>query len=88
MNVTVFTRHSADCPKKSDKYWTRSKCSKWLSVSDDRGFTRQSAKTRSWEEAERKAKTMDAAAETQVHVFLPIPGPGRRRHADATSPSA
>jgi hypothetical protein len=30
-----------------------------LEVLDDRGFTRQSAKTRSWEETERKAKTME-----------------------------
>jgi hypothetical protein len=59
MNVTVYTRHCADCPKKSDKYWKRCKCPKWLSTSDDRGFTRQSAKTRSWEKAESIAKTME-----------------------------
>jgi hypothetical protein len=59
MNVTVFTRHSADCPKKSDRHWKGCKCSKWSSVSEDRGFTRQSAKTRSWKQAERRVKTME-----------------------------
>jgi hypothetical protein len=61
MNVTVFTSHSADCPKKFDRHWKGCKCSSWSPVSEDRGFTRQSAKTRPWEESERRVKDHGAA---------------------------
>jgi len=57
MIVTVFTRHSADCPHKDDRYWKRCKCPKWIYV--ERTRQRISAKTRSWEAAQKKARELE-----------------------------
>ena len=53
--VTVFTRHSADC-KKSDPQWKRCNCRKSLYIYADGKVTYKSAKTRSWETAEKAAQ--------------------------------
>jgi integrase len=63
MNVTVYTRHSDDCPHKQDRNWRRCRCPKWLTISRAGGFIRQSAKTRSWEQAETKAKKLEQEAD-------------------------
>jgi hypothetical protein len=54
--ISVFTRHSPDCTKKTDKNWKRCDCRKWLYVYEDGLPSRISAKTRSWEQAERFAQ--------------------------------
>src|ERR1019366_6024054 len=54
--VTVFTRHSPDCPKKDNRYWKRCKCRKALYLYENGHDQIISAKTRSWEQAERLAK--------------------------------
>ena len=56
LTVTVFTRHAPDCPKKADRYWKRCGCRKALYVYADGKPTVVSAKTRSWEQAERLAQ--------------------------------
>lgn len=54
--ITVFTRHSAECPKADNPQWKRCNCRKSLYIRED-GKTRYvTAKTRSWEEAERFAQ--------------------------------
>ena len=53
--VTVFTRHSADC-KKTDPQWKRCNCRKSLYIYADGKVTYKSAKTRSWETAEKAAQ--------------------------------
>ncbi|HYV74635.1 MAG TPA: hypothetical protein VFB24_10285, partial [Candidatus Binatia bacterium] len=53
MTITVFTRHSDNCPHKHDRYWKRCRCRKWLYVEGSRKPI--TAKTRSWADAERKA---------------------------------
>jgi len=56
--VIVFTRHSPDFPRKDDRYWRRCNCRKYLYIyiyEDGRDRT-VSAKTRSWERAERLAQ--------------------------------
>ena len=82
MHATVFVRHSQDCPRKANRYYRGCRCPKWLAVSDDRGFTRTSAKTRSWEKAVAKARALETPAaktpasdertsiETAVNKFL------------------
>jgi integrase len=62
MNISVYTRHEADCPKRKDRYWKRCKCPKWLYYSDAR--KRVSAKTRSWEKAKSLAVEANAAPES------------------------
>lgn len=57
LTITVFTRHSDDCAKAYDPQWKRCRCRKSLYIREH-GKTRYvSAKTRSWDEAERVART-------------------------------
>ena len=56
--VRVYTRHDPDCPRVDDPQWRRCKCRKYLYIykdSKDRGI---SAKTRSWDVAEKKARAI------------------------------
>jgi integrase len=53
--ITVFTRHSTDCPK-TDPQWKRCDCRKSLYIYEGGKVTYRSAKTRSWEQAERVAQ--------------------------------
>jgi site-specific recombinase XerD len=56
LTITVFARHSVDCPKRDDPQWKRCKCNKSIYIRE-RGKTRYiSAKTRSWAEAEELAQ--------------------------------
>lgn len=53
--VTVFTRHTGKCPKRKDRFWKRCNCRKSLYIYEDGKVTNISAKTRSWEQAEKAA---------------------------------
>ncbi len=54
--VKVYTRHTSDCPKEDDPQWRRCKCRKYLYIYKDGKDRAISAKTRSWEAAEKKAR--------------------------------
>jgi integrase/recombinase XerD len=56
ITVTVYTRHSSDCPKKTHRYWKRCDCRKWLYIYENGNDRSKSAKTRTWEQAERAAQ--------------------------------
>ena len=56
LTITVFTRHSADCPKSDNPQWKRCNCRKSLYIREGGKTTYISAKTRSWAEAERLAQ--------------------------------
>jgi integrase/recombinase XerD len=57
MHVRVYTRHHPDCIHAKKRYWAKCNCPKWLAItSDDAPRKLLSAKTRSWERAEKKAK--------------------------------
>ena len=69
MTIEVYTRHSVDCPQKDNRYYRRCRCRKWLIFVDQN--KRVSAGTRSWEEAERKARTLSdstVAVATDTHT--------------------
>jgi len=78
METVVFTKHSVKCPHKGKRYWRRCRCRKWIYIAVER--RRIPAQTRSWEEAERKAKRLsgdataaDASGQTvseAVRLFL------------------
>src|ERR1035437_3036660 len=51
--ITVFTRHSEECPKRDNPQWKRCNCRKHLYIYEAGSVTYRSAKTRSWEQAER-----------------------------------
>jgi len=59
MHLFVYTRHSAKCPRRHDRFWRRCHCPKWI-----RGFLegkpiRASAWTTDWEKAQSKAREME-----------------------------
>lgn len=53
--ITVFTRHSEDCSQRNPQ-WKRCKCRKSLYIYENGKKTVVSAKTRSWEDAEKVAQ--------------------------------
>jgi integrase/recombinase XerD len=56
--VKVYTRHSRNCPKRDRSDWARCNCMKWLYTYRDGKYKLVSAKTRSWEKAEQKAREL------------------------------
>lgn len=63
--LSVYTRHSSDCPRVNDGTWKRCRCPKWIWGTLPNGdFLRRSAKTRSWERAEEVRRELEAGPET------------------------
>lgn len=57
--LSVYTRHYPPC-NKTDASYRRCRCPKWINGTLSSGqFIRESARTRSWETAERKARLME-----------------------------
>jgi hypothetical protein len=54
--VKVYTRHNRGCAKRDRPDWARCNCVKWLYVYRNGKNTLTSARTRSWEKAEQKAR--------------------------------
>jgi integrase/recombinase XerD len=65
--LSVYTRHSARCPKKDDIHWKRCRCTKWINGLLNGQFIRKSAKTRSWEKAEDTKRHWEIADKPQKH---------------------
>jgi integrase/recombinase XerD len=66
MALFVYTRHTVDCPKRSDRFSKRCRCPKWIrGILNDLPF-RQSAGTRSWEKAEEKRRLLENEAEARA----------------------
>lgn len=63
--LSVYTRHAQNCDHRDDINWRRCRCPKWIQGvgADGRGQIRITAKTRSWEQAEARARLMDQAAD-------------------------
>src|ERR1700683_795445 len=55
-NVSVFARHSVDCPYHKNPQWKRCDCRKSLYIREGGKTTYISAKTRSWEQTELMAQ--------------------------------
>jgi integrase/recombinase XerD len=58
VTVNVYTRHKRSCPKRDQPDWARCNCMKWLYVYRNGKDRLISAKTRSWEKAEQKAREL------------------------------
>jgi len=56
ITVKAYTRHNRNCPKRDRSDWARCNCVKWLYIYRDGKYKLVSAKTRSWERAEQKAR--------------------------------
>ncbi|HZU32846.1 MAG TPA: hypothetical protein VFB79_17145 [Candidatus Angelobacter sp.] len=58
--LRIYTRHDRDCPHQADIYHRRCRYAKWIrGVLPNRGAIRQSARTCSWEQAERYAHQLE-----------------------------
>jgi hypothetical protein len=58
--VTVYVRHSPGCKYSGDDYAKRCDCIKWFRWWDlDRSRKRESARTRSWTEAELRKRDLE-----------------------------
>lgn len=56
LTISVFTRHSPECPQRDNPQWKRCRCRKSLYFYEDGKARYLSARTRSWEQAERVAQ--------------------------------
>ena len=56
--ISLFVRHTAKCPKREDSQWKRCNCRKSIYLYEDGKVSYKSAKTRSWEQAEKVAQAM------------------------------
>src|ERR1700678_2984744 len=59
----VYARHTPDCDHRDDPKYRRCRCPKWIDGYVDGQRVRQSAKTRSWDQAEKKARGIDDASD-------------------------
>jgi hypothetical protein len=59
--LTICTRHAGDCDHRDDMNWRRCRCPKWIrGVLPNGRNLRTAAKTRSWEQAEKYARKLEA----------------------------
>jgi integrase len=76
--LNVYTHHSEECDHRNDMSWRRCRCPKWLrGVLPNGRNLRTSAKTRSWEQAEKYARRLEAEND-----------PLREDEARSTAPAA
>jgi site-specific recombinase XerD len=58
--LNVYTRHAPECDHRDDMNWRRCRCPKWIrGVLPNGRNLRTSAKTRSWEQAEKFARKVE-----------------------------
>ncbi len=77
MGLFVYTRHTSDCPKKSDRFWKRCRCPKWIRGTLNGAAIRQTADTRSWERAESERRRLEEEAERQATALREGSAPQR-----------
>lgn len=59
MHLFVYTRHSAKCPRRKDRFWWRCHCQKWIQGVLNGKWIRVAAWTANWDRAETKAREME-----------------------------
>jgi integrase/recombinase XerD len=63
--VSVYVRHAPDCPHRKHRHYRRCRCPKWLYFTYRGKKSRQSARTRSWEQAEKNARALEREYEAR-----------------------
>ncbi len=70
--LSVYARHAHECDHRDDINWRRCRCPKWIQgISGDGRPLRVTAKTRSWEQAEARARQMEYAADPNKPQIKP-----------------
>ena len=77
--LSVYCRHLKKCDHRDDLNWRRCHCPKWIqgTLPNDE-YVRQTAKTSSWEQAEKIARKMQEACDPDGGLGSNRP-PFRRR---------
>lgn len=78
--VKVYTRHKRTCPKRDRPDWARCNCVKWLYVYRDGKCKLTSAKTRSWERAEQKARELRDSFDVTKQLQRQLEAQNKRTH--------
>jgi integrase/recombinase XerD len=86
--VKVYTRHKRNCPKRDRSDWARCNCMKWLYIYRDGKCKLASAKTRSWEKAERKAREILDSFDPIRQLQLQLENKANGRKAEVEIPAA
>ena len=75
--VAVYARHKPECPNKGNPYWRKCRCTKYLYIYSNGASRQISAKTRSWEKAEKRAQeireSFDPAKQLQRELETKTP---------------
>ena len=79
MTILVYTRHPITCRKQDDRYCRTCDCPKWHQYQHNGRQVRESAKTRSWETASKKAREK----EHNLEFGLPLEKPKHKTKTDA-----
>jgi integrase/recombinase XerD len=58
-SISIFVRHSLNCPRKRDELYRNCRCPKHLRYTHDGKQHRQSAKTRTWSVAEQRRREIE-----------------------------
>jgi hypothetical protein len=59
MTITIYRRHGAECPEKSNRYAPRCGCPLWFQFLWLNYQNKWSAETQNWSEAQSKAKALE-----------------------------
>jgi len=81
LSLFVYTRHTSDCPKKSDRFWKRCRCPKWIRGILNASPVRQTAETRSWEKAEEQCRRLEEEAAQRASSIRNGEAPPRKSEA-------
>lgn len=71
-SIDIFVRHNRDCEHRDDERWKRCKCRKHLRWTWEGKQHRKSAKTRSWDAAERARRDLELKYESSALSARPI----------------
>lgn len=80
MHVILYKRHSVNCPFRADKASRRCDCSIWMEWNANGKQTRTSAKTKSWEFAQQKARHIEQG---HLNEAMGLSMPGEAKRVDA-----
>jgi site-specific recombinase XerD len=81
--ISVFTRHSPECPQRENPQWKRCHCRKSLYIYENGKVRYVSARTRSWEQAEKVAQSERDARDPVKRELLKIDEMKAKLKADA-----
>jgi integrase/recombinase XerD len=66
--VAVYARHNSECPRKGNPYWRKCRCIKYLYIYSNGASRQISARTRSWEKAEKRAQDIRESFDPARHL--------------------